>query len=323
MRRFFLAVFVLGLITWGLPASAQQACFGPSCPGGGTTFSAAVASGPTYCADAGASDAYACNLSPAPASYASIIGVPITVKANTVNTGAGTLDLNGLGAQAIVKVGATTTTALQTNDIRAGSLVTVQWDGSNFECLSCNGNYANLAIANTWTLGQTFSSAITVPNGATGTPSVHGATSNTGIYFDATSIYFGSAGSLKIYVDGTTFTAVGVNSVPSATGNNQTLGTTGLRWAQLWLDATLTAAGTTGAQTINKNLGQVNFAAAATTLVVTDSRATATSFIFTSPLTADTTCKSFAVTRAAGSFTITANAACTAETAVAFLIMAN
>ena len=31
MRRFFLSVFVLGLITWGLPASAQQDCFGPSC----------------------------------------------------------------------------------------------------------------------------------------------------------------------------------------------------------------------------------------------------------------------------------------------------
>ena len=122
-------------------------------------FSAEVASGPTYCADAGASDAYACNLSPAPASYAAIIGVPLTFKANTVNTGAATISFNSLGAQAIVKVGATTTTALVTNDIRAGALVTVQWDGANFECLSCNGNYANLAIANTWALSQTFTSA--------------------------------------------------------------------------------------------------------------------------------------------------------------------
>lgn len=111
--------------------------------------------------------------------------------------------------------------------------------------------------------------------------------------------------------------------IVSNTDGVHDLGTTALNWGQLWLDATLTTAGTTGAQTINKNLGQVNFAAAATTLVVTNSRVTTTSFIFTTPQTSDTTCKSFAVTRAAGSFTLTANAACTAETAVAFLVMAN
>ena len=119
-------------------------------------FSATVASGPTYCADAGASDDYACNLSPAPASYASIIGVPITFKANTVNTGASTINLNSLGAQAIVKVGATVTTATVDNDIRAGSIVTVQYDGTNFQCLSCGGNGANLNIANAWLKPQTF-----------------------------------------------------------------------------------------------------------------------------------------------------------------------
>jgi hypothetical protein len=83
---------------------------------------------------------------------------------------------------------------------------------------------------------------------------------------------------------------------------------------------TLTGAGTTGAQTINRPAGSVNFAAAATTLVVTNSIAATDSLIFLTPQTADATCKSFAVTRAAGSFTITANAACTAETAVAFMV---
>lgn len=83
---------------------------------------------------------------------------------------------------------------------------------------------------------------------------------------------------------------------------------------------TMTTAGTTGAQTINKPAGSVNFAAAATTLVVTDSFALTTSGILVTPQAADTTCKSFAVTRAAGSFTLTANAACTAETAVYFQV---
>jgi hypothetical protein len=83
---------------------------------------------------------------------------------------------------------------------------------------------------------------------------------------------------------------------------------------------TNTAAGTTGAQTINKTAGSVNFAAGATSLVVTNSLADTSSLIFITPQTNDATAKSFSVTRASGSFTITANAACTAETRVAFLV---
>lgn len=162
----FAVLFLLSFLALGGSVDAQPVICPAGVTGGSCTapvaFSAEVASGPTYCADAGASDAYACNLSPAPASYAAIIGVPLTFKANTVNTGAATISFNSLGAQAIVKVGATTTTALVTNDIRAGSLVTVQWDGANFECISCDGNYANLAIANTWTAAQTFNSTVTI-----------------------------------------------------------------------------------------------------------------------------------------------------------------
>lgn len=82
----------------------------------------------------------------------------------------------------------------------------------------------------------------------------------------------------------------------------------------------ITAGGTTGARTINTPAGSVNFAAAATTLVVTNSLANATSIIFLAPMTNDTTCKSFVAVRAVGSFTITSNAACAAETVVGFLV---
>jgi hypothetical protein len=87
------------------------------------------------------------------------------------------------------------------------------------------------------------------------------------------------------------------------------------------LDKTVTAAGTTGAQTINKNAGTVNFAAAATSLVVTDSRVTANSIIICTVGTNDTTMKSVAAVAGAGSFTLHANAAATAETRVNFLII--
>lgn len=85
-------------------------------------------------------------------------------------------------------------------------------------------------------------------------------------------------------------------------------------------DATITAGGTTGAQTINKSLGTVNFAAAATSLVVTNSLVTTSSVVLPVIRTNDATFKSAQVVCAAGSFTIFANAAATAETSVGFIV---
>lgn len=92
----------------------------------------------------------------------------------------------------------------------------------------------------------------------------------------------------------------------------------GATGGKLGLDRTITAGGTTGAQTINKMAGTVNFAAAATTLVVTDSLVSTTSICFAVVRTADATALLKNVVPAAGSFTITLNAAATAETSVGF-----
>lgn len=86
------------------------------------------------------------------------------------------------------------------------------------------------------------------------------------------------------------------------------------------LGKTVTAGGTTGAQTINKTVGTVNFAAAATSLVVTNSLVTANSIIVATVATNDATMKSVLVVAAAGSFTLHANAAATAETRVNFCV---
>lgn len=83
---------------------------------------------------------------------------------------------------------------------------------------------------------------------------------------------------------------------------------------------TITAAGTTGAQTINKTLGSVNFAAGATTLVVTNNQVSTTSIVQVQVEGTDATFTSARITLAAGSFTITANAAATAETKVNFIV---
>jgi hypothetical protein len=85
--------------------------------------------------------------------------------------------------------------------------------------------------------------------------------------------------------------------------------------------ATITSGGTTGAQTIDKSAGSVNFAAAATSLVVTSSMVTANSIVLCTIATNDTTLKSVQCVPTSGSFTIFTNAAATAETRVNFWIL--
>jgi len=91
--------------------------------------------------------------------------------------------------------------------------------------------------------------------------------------------------------------------------------------ADVQIPKTVTATGTTGAQTINKQSGTVNFAAAATSLVVTNSFVTANSIIVATVGTNDTTMKIVNAVAAAGSFTLNANAAATAETRVNFVVL--
>lgn len=85
-------------------------------------------------------------------------------------------------------------------------------------------------------------------------------------------------------------------------------------------DATMTAGGTTGNQTINKPAGSVNIAATGTTVTVTNSFVTANSIIHCVVMTNDTTALIKNVVPASGSFVITMNAAVTAETKIGFIV---
>lgn len=82
-----------------------------------------------------------------------------------------------------------------------------------------------------------------------------------------------------------------------------------------------TVAATTGAQTINKPSGSVIFAAGASSLVVTNSYVTTSSQVFVQVYGSDATFTTARVSRASGSFTITANAAATAQTTVGFFVI--
>ena len=85
--------------------------------------------------------------------------------------------------------------------------------------------------------------------------------------------------------------------------------------------ATNTAAGTTGAQTINQPSGTVNFAIGDSALVVTNSLCTTSSIVFATVRTNDATAYIKNVVPAGGSFTINLGAAATAETSVGFFII--
>lgn len=115
------------------------------------------------------------------------------------------------------------------------------------------------------------------------------------------------------------YNATGIGS------NSCVIGSSAVTKCQLYgdiiLDKTVTASGTTGAQTINKTVGSVNFAAGASSLVVTNSRVTTASVIIATVATNDTTLKSVVAVAGSGSFTLTANAAATAETRVNFIVI--
>lgn len=86
------------------------------------------------------------------------------------------------------------------------------------------------------------------------------------------------------------------------------------------ISITVTPTGTTGAQTINKLGGFVNFAAGATTLTVTNSLVTSNTIVRAQIQSNDATAKTCVAVPVTGGFTIYLNAAATAETRVSFEI---
>ena len=114
-------------------------------------FSVTQAGSQVYAADAGANDTYVITLSPVPASYTT--GMVIQFKANTANTGAATLNVNSLGAKTIVKDYNLT---LANNDILANQLVSVIYDGTNFQLLSpVQKKYSSGDATSSFTSSQT------------------------------------------------------------------------------------------------------------------------------------------------------------------------
>lgn len=142
------------------------------------------------------------------------------------------------------------------------------------------------------------------------------ATNTTVTYTNASTLYIDGAPT-----NGTNVTITNPYAVYVADGKTHLGGAVNIV-GDVSVSKTITAPATTGAQTINKTAGSVNFAAAASSLVVTNSLATADSLIFLQLHgAADATMTAVTYTTTSGSFTILANAAATAETRVDFLVV--
>jgi len=83
----------------------------------------------TYLVDTGAVNAYVVQFA-AGITCTLTAGLVVQFKATNANTGASTLNVNGLGAKAIVRG---TGIALLSGDIAAGAVVQVQYDGTSFQ----------------------------------------------------------------------------------------------------------------------------------------------------------------------------------------------
>lgn len=98
-----------------------------------------------YAADSVGTDTYAITLVPAPSAY--VAGFAVNFKAGTANTGPSTLNVNGLGAIAIKTMGGQSDTL--TGDILSGQVVSVVYDGTNFQMQSQGG------LPNAYVFGNT------------------------------------------------------------------------------------------------------------------------------------------------------------------------
>lgn len=94
-----------------------------------------------YGEDAGASDTYSITVLPKIGAY--FAGMIVIFKANTANTAAATLNVNGIGAKGIKKMH---DQDLETGDIEAGQIVTLVYDGTNLQMVSPIGQAQTVPV---------------------------------------------------------------------------------------------------------------------------------------------------------------------------------
>lgn len=113
-----------------------------------------------YAADAGANDTYVITLIPAPTAYSD--GMVVRFKANTVNTGAATVNVNALGAISILRSDGS---ALADGDFAANQVIEVIYRGGSFYLLSPVANSPKYSSGTTTKNAADASTTQTIAHG--------------------------------------------------------------------------------------------------------------------------------------------------------------
>lgn len=165
-----------------------------------------------YQADAVGTDSYAITCSPAPTAYTT--GMRFTFKAGTANTGACSLNVNGLGTKTIKK---NYNSDLSTGDILANQICEVVYDGTNMQLVSARSLPAMITNGVTTRTSTTASGSQTIAHSLGTTPKL---VRINAILATGTSTHFTSVGTYN----GSTTSCIYVYSASSngTSGNDST-----------------------------------------------------------------------------------------------------
>lgn len=168
---------------------------------------------PGYGTTAGNTNTYALTLSPALASY--VAGVCVAVKIHAANTGASTINVNGLGAKTILdSKGA----ALTSGKLKLNVVYTLRYDGTNFILQGDGGDYGNVT-ADKVLAGTNFGtdngiSAGTMPDRNGVNTAAYGISTETGrLYMKPLTGYYDQTGPTSwVYKDDVNFSAANIKN---------------------------------------------------------------------------------------------------------------
>ena len=150
-----------------------------------------------YAADSGSANAYVVTLANLTTTYNA--GLPIQFKAANTNTGASTLNVNSQGAKNIYFNNA----ALAANVIQANAIVSVVYDGTQFQMLSVNGTTPTA-------YGTVTNVSVTSANGFTGSVATSNTTPNITITTSVTGVLKGNGTAISAATAGTDYVAPNV-----------------------------------------------------------------------------------------------------------------
>ena len=199
-----------------------------------------------YAADSGSVNAYVVALANVTTTYSA--GLPIQFKAANTNTGASTLNVNSQGAKNIYLNNA----ALTANVIQANAIVSVVYDGTQFQMVSSSG----AAPAN----GTVTNVSVTSANGFAGTVATSNTTPNITITTSITGVLKGNGTAISAATAGTDYLAPpsGTALLKANSGGALANATAGTDYVAPNVATTFTAAQTFTGSTSNIAISMTN-----------------------------------------------------------------